>query len=134
MITKLKKVAAGEGLPFGDRTMTYNSRPAQELGKWAEEEGKGDAFHQAMFRAYFAEGRNIADEAVLLDVAASVTLEKEMARKVLQEKTYKKEVDQDWRRAYDLGITAAPTFLMGFSRLVGAQAYEVLERFILNNT
>ena len=31
MIARLRDVAAEEGLPFGERNMTYNSRPAQEL-------------------------------------------------------------------------------------------------------
>ena len=123
-------MAASENLPFGDRTMTYNSRLAQELGKWAEHQEKGDAFHEAMFRTYFAEGRNIADEAVLLDVAASVTLDTDEAKQIMHAGVFKDAVDQDWQHAYELGITAAPTFLMDFRRLVGAQSYEVLEKFV----
>lgn len=132
MMVKLKKVAASENLAFGERTMTYNSRLAQELGKWAEVEGRGDAFHQAMFKAYFAEGKNIADEEVLLDVAASVSLDKVEAKRIFRDRVFKDAVDVDWRRAFELGITAAPTFLMDIRRLVGAQSYEVLERFISN--
>jgi predicted DsbA family dithiol-disulfide isomerase len=130
MMLKLKKVAASEDLHFGGRTMTYNSRLAQELGKWAEAEGKGDAFHQTMFRAYFAEGLNIAEEGVLLDVAASVSLDEVEAKIILRDRVFKDAVDDDWRRAFDLGITAAPTFLMDTRRLVGAQTYDVLVRFV----
>jgi predicted DsbA family dithiol-disulfide isomerase len=39
---RLKKAARELGLPWSDREMTYNSRLAQELGKWAEQEGRGD--------------------------------------------------------------------------------------------
>jgi predicted DsbA family dithiol-disulfide isomerase len=131
MMLHLKKVAASEGLPFGDRAMTYNSRLAQELGKWAEAQGRGDAFHHAMFRAYFAEGRNIAQEAVLLEVAASASLDDAGAGRILQGRVFKDAVDDDWRRAVALGITAVPTFLMDGRRLVGAQAYDVLEKFII---
>jgi len=52
---RLMRVAREEGLPFGPRDMTYSSRLAQELGKWAESEGRGKAYHDAVFRAYFAE-------------------------------------------------------------------------------
>lgn len=45
MLARLQQVAGAEGLPFGERTMTYNSRLAQELGKWAEEMDAGDCFH-----------------------------------------------------------------------------------------
>ena len=41
ILARLKSVARAEGLPFGNREMTYNSRPAQELGKWAESRGEG---------------------------------------------------------------------------------------------
>jgi predicted DsbA family dithiol-disulfide isomerase len=42
---RLKQVADELGLPLGDRKMTFNSRLAQELAKWAESKGKGDEFH-----------------------------------------------------------------------------------------
>lgn len=130
MLAHLKRVAAGEGLPFGDRAMTYNSRLAQELGKWAEKKGRGEAFHQAMFQAYFADGRNIAEEAILLDVAVSVSLDVDQARSVIHDRPFRAAVDADWRRSAELGVTAVPTFFMGGRRLVGAQSYQVLEKFV----
>ena len=48
MMQKLRGVADSLGLPLGNRQRTYNSRLAQELGKWAEQEGRGEAFHMAM--------------------------------------------------------------------------------------
>ncbi len=44
MMAHLKQVASGLGLPFGDRKMTYNSRLAQEVGKWANRETKATNF------------------------------------------------------------------------------------------
>ncbi len=67
MMARLKRVAREEGLPLGDRRRTYNSRLAQELGKWAEEKGRGEDFHAAVFRAYFADGKNIGKQQVLAD-------------------------------------------------------------------
>ncbi|MDX2481310.1 MAG: DsbA family oxidoreductase, partial [Desulfuromusa sp.] len=54
VMADLKKKAEGLGLPFQTRTHTYNSRHAQELGKWAEQQGQGDAFRDAVYYAYFA--------------------------------------------------------------------------------
>jgi len=130
-LAQMKTVADAEGLPFGKRTKTYNSRMAQELAKWAEEQGKGDAFHQAAFRAYFADGKNIAEKENLLDIAVSVSLDPGEAGRVVRERTYKEAVDDDWQRAYQLGITAVPTFLSGERRLVGAQSYDALKAFVL---
>ena len=130
MMLKLKSVAESLGLPLGNRRRTYNSRLAQELGKWAEEEGRGDAFHLAVFKAYFADGRNLAGVDLLVEIAETLSLDGTAARRVLEERTHEETVDRDWQRAYDLGITAVPTFLMNGRRLVGAQSYEALEMMV----
>lgn len=110
--------------------MTYNSRLAQELGKWAEKKGAGDAFHDGVFRAYFADGRNIADKNTLSDIANSAGLDANEAREVLAARTFKAAVDADWHRAYESRVTAVPTFLMQGQSLVGAQPYNMLANFV----
>ena len=84
-LAHMKAVADAEGLPFGTRTKTYNSRLAQELGKWAEDQGRGDAFHQAAFRAYFADGKNIAKTENLLDIVAAVSLDTLEAKRIIEQ-------------------------------------------------
>lgn len=119
-----------EGLPYGDRTMTYNSRLAQELGAWADTQPGGEAIHDALFRAYFVDGRNIGDPAVLLEVAAAVGLPVDAARKVLEERTFKAAVDADWEKSHEYGVTGVPTFVAGRQGVVGAQPYEALEALV----
>jgi predicted DsbA family dithiol-disulfide isomerase len=130
MLAHLRNTAHQLGLPFGDRHMTYNSRRAQELGKWAENGGRGDAFHNAVFKAYFANGLNIATDTVLMDIAQSVGLDSQEARTVIEQGQYRDAVDRDWQRSRNMGITAVPTFVMNQQRLVGAQTYQDLTRFI----
>jgi predicted DsbA family dithiol-disulfide isomerase len=130
MLDRLKQTADDLGLPFGRRTMTYNSRRAQELGKWAEEQGLGEAFHQAAFNAYFAEGLNIARFEVLRRIADRVGLDADHAIDVLNTQRYKSAVDQDWQRAGRLGVYAVPTFQIDGRILVGAQTYEALVRLV----
>ena len=113
--------------------MTYNSRLAQELGKWAEKKGSGDAFHDAVFRAYFADGRNIADEKTLGDVVQTVGLNVDEARNVLADRSFKAAVDSDWLRAYESKVAAVPTFFINGQSLVGAQPYPVLANFMQQN-
>ena len=132
MMEHLKQVAFKLGLPFGERKKTYNSRLAQELGKFAEQKGKGDEFHKAMFRAYFVDGQNIGKPSILLELAESIHLSGKDARKVIQDRTYKDAVDLDWKRSYELGVTAVPTFLFNHQRLVGAQNFETLETLLLS--
>ena len=133
MMSRLKKAADELGLPLGKRKKTYNSRLAQELGKWAESKGQGDEFHDAIFRAYFVDGRNIGQVEELVGLAESVGLPGEEAKTVLQSRSFRKEVDSDWQRAHEMGLSAVPTFVIDKQAVVGAQPYEVLEQLLVNN-
>lgn len=130
MYSRMKKLMDEEGLAYGRRTHTYNSRLAQELGKWADTQPGGEAIHDALYKAYFVDGRNIADAEVLVDVAASVGLPVEDARQVLMNRTFSAAIDEDWQKSRDYGVTGVPTFVAGGYGVVGAQPYEVLERLM----
>ena len=131
MLKRLEQTAAGLGLPFGERPMSFNSRRAQEAAKWAESHGKADAFHNAVFRAYFADGKNLHEIETLAAAAESVGLKGVDLEEVLQSKTFKAAVDRDWLRSHHLGITAVPTFRMNEENLIGAQPYEQLAAFMI---
>jgi len=130
MLARLKLTAENLGLPFGTRTMTYNSRKAQELGKWAESLGRGEEFHRQVFQAYFARGSNIAQVAILKGLAADVGLMPEEAAEVIAEGRYAEAVDRDWARSRQMGITAVPTFIYRGRSVVGAQPYEALRELV----
>jgi predicted DsbA family dithiol-disulfide isomerase len=127
---RLKRAAAELGLPWGTRTRTFNSRRAQELGKWAESLNRGDAFHLAVFQAYFVHGLNIAKIRVLAELAESVGLDGRKAEEALAERSYREAVDRDWEYSRACRITAVPTFLAGRRMVVGAQPYEALAEFV----
>lgn len=130
---RLKEAAAELGLPLGERTKTYNTRHAQELAKWAETQGVGEAFHRAVFKAYFVDGVNIGKLDELVKIAEGLGLSGEAARKALLLRTYQFAVDDDWARAREMGITAVPTFVVGRNRVTGAQPYKVMEKFVREN-
>ena len=119
-----------EGLPFGERKKTFNSRLAQELAKWAESEGQGDEFHAAVFRSYFVHGENIGKIDTLVELAESVNLSGKDAEAVLKTRAFKLDVDKDWARSRELGVKAVPTFVCDKQIVVGAQPYETLERLV----
>ena len=119
-----------EGLPYGERTHTYNSRLAQELGKWADTQAGGAALHDAIYKAYFVEGKNIGDLETLVALAQSAGLSAEAARKVLSERSFKDAIDEDWSSSRKAGVTGVPTFAAGGYGVVGAQPYEVLEELM----
>jgi predicted DsbA family dithiol-disulfide isomerase len=130
MQARLIKVAAAEGLPLANRTRTYNSRLAQELGKWAESMAMGDLFRKAVYRAYFVDGSNIALVDELIRIAKSVGLPVDEARAVLTERRFASVVDADWQRASEMRITAVPTHLCNGRRLAGFSSYDDFVRLI----
>jgi predicted DsbA family dithiol-disulfide isomerase len=130
MHAQMKARMDAEGLPYGERTMTYNSRLAQELGKWADTQPGGEAVHDAFFRAYFVEARDISDVEVMLDIVKSAGLSVDAAREVLDKRTFKDAVDADWKLSREYGITGVPTFVVGRRGVVGAQPYEALEELV----
>ena len=129
----LKQTAKGLGLPFSSPKMIYNSRSAQELSAWAESEDKGDAFLQALYNAYFVDGKNIAKIPLLADIAASVGLPAESVATVLDACAFRENVDRDWAMAEEMNILVLPTFVVNQERLVGAQPYHKLQRWVAKN-
>jgi predicted DsbA family dithiol-disulfide isomerase len=120
-----------EGLPYNaERNMSYNSRLAQELSKWGESKGKSDEIHDALFRAYFVDVKNIGKLEPLVEIAQQVGLPVDEATDALLSRSFKDAVDNDWRRCAAVGVNAVPTFLAGRYLMVGAQPYEELERLV----
>ena len=128
--TRMKGLMDEEGLPYGERTHTYNSRLAQELGKWADTQPGGAAIHDALYKAYFVEARNIGDVEILVEIAAAVGLSADDARKALADRSFKDAVDADWAKSREYGVTGVPTFVAGGYGVVGAQPYEALEQLV----
>jgi predicted DsbA family dithiol-disulfide isomerase len=129
MHSRMKSLMDAEGLPYARRERTYNSRLAQELGKWGDFAGR-PAVHDALYRAYFVDGADIGSVEVLVGVAARVGLPADEARRILSERSFGAAVDRDWAHARALGITGVPTFVAGARAVVGAQPYEVLEQLL----
>jgi len=130
MASRLKDLMVEEGLPYGDRTHTYNSRLAQELGKWAESQPGGEAIHLPLFQKYFVDNLNIGSVDVLVETAREAGLDADAARESLTTRACSDAVDADWQRAMALGLNGVPTFVAGGYGLVGAQSYETLEALV----
>ena len=121
MQAQMKARMQAEGLPYG---------LAQELGSWADTQPGGSAIHDALFRAYFVDGRNVGDTDVLVEVAESVGLPAEQAREVLEQRTFREAVDADWALSRQYGVTGVPTYVAGQRGVIGAQPYEALVQLV----
>ena len=130
MKQRMSGLMAEENLAYGNRSQTYNSRFAQELAKWGESFPEGEALNLKLFKAYFGEGRTLAEPVVLLEVAEAAGLERDAAEEVIRKRSFRDAVEADWKRAHELGVTGVPTFVSGNRGLVGAQPYEALVQLI----
>jgi predicted DsbA family dithiol-disulfide isomerase len=111
--------------------MGIHSRAALIGAKYAEAQGKGAEYHDAMFRAYWQRANNIEDVEVLAEIARSIGLERESFLAALQDDRYSAQVDTDIDEAYSYGLTGVPALIFGKRYLVsGAQPYEVLTQVV----
>ena len=130
MYESMKARMDEEGLPYGKRTHTYNSRLAQEIGKWADTQADGRAIHMKLYEAYFVDGQNIGDVDILVAIAEGVGLDGAAAREVLEKRTFEAAIDADWEKSRQYGVTGVPTYVADAKGVVGAQPYEVLEQLM----
>lgn len=131
MQAEMSERMADEGLEYGTRTRTYNSRLAQELGCWADGQQGGGRLHDDLFRAYFVDDVNLAVVDHLVAVVEQAGLDADDARGALRERRFRQAVDDDWARSSQLGITGVPTFVAGGQGVVGAQPYEAIEQLVV---
>jgi predicted DsbA family dithiol-disulfide isomerase len=120
---------AAEGIDFAfDRIMVSpNTLAAHRVIHWAAEDGRQEAVVEALFCAYFLEGRNIGDHAVLTEIAEKAGMDRARVETRLASDEDRREVASEIYSAQKIGVTGVPTFIIA-SRygVVGAQAPETL--------
>lgn len=113
--------------PFG-----IDSRPALVGAKYAEEMGVGAAYHDAVFRAYWQQGRSIEDVAVLTEIAEQVGLAREpFLAALVAGGVWETAVTADIDQAFQYGLSGVPALVFANKYLVsGAQPYDVLTQVV----
>jgi predicted DsbA family dithiol-disulfide isomerase len=126
---RVASVGAEEGIAFAfDRIeISPNTLDAHRLIRWAGEAGRQEQVVEALFRAFFIEGRNLADSAVLAEIAAGAGMDRGDIAARLASDTDRAEVHAAVESAQMMGVTGVPTFVFA-SRyaLVGAQPAEYI--------
>jgi predicted DsbA family dithiol-disulfide isomerase len=122
--------ARGEALGFtfnmGKRSRIYNTFNAHRLLHWAELEGKQVELKNALFKAYFTEGENPSDNALLVRVAASVGLDATRAQAILDSDEFASEVREQEQFYQQSGIHSVPAIILNDRHLIsGGQPPEV---------
>jgi predicted DsbA family dithiol-disulfide isomerase len=132
-MNQLEKISASLGLPLAKRSTISDSRLAQELAKWAETKGRLKEYQNAIYKAYFSDGLNIADKSILSEIAEICGLSKMEALEIMETEAFSEAVDMDWEKSKKLGIMVAPTYVLGGTKLMGSQSYEKLEELMVAN-
>lgn len=119
------------GLELNQGPWGINSRPALIGAKYAEAQGVGPAYHDAVMRAYWLEAQSIADREVLAQLAVASGLARDAFLAALNDPTLEQEVLNDIAWAHNNGINGVPALVFQGKYLVsGAQPYQVLTRVV----
>jgi predicted DsbA family dithiol-disulfide isomerase len=116
------------GLELKSHRWGVKSRYALEGAKYAEEQGLGPAYHEAMFKAHFVEDRDFGDLETLGDLAAEIGLNRAEFLNAVKSRAYAPQVDADISQAQVYGLQGVPATIIEQKYLLsGAQPFEVLD-------
>lgn len=128
MLTKLGK-EVGISYDFEAIKIGPNTLDAHRLIHWASLESREvqDRVVTALFKAYFEEGRNIGDHAVLADLAEASGMDRKLVENLLASEADKDSVVGEIDAAQKMGVNGVPFFIMdGQYAISGAQMPDVL--------
>jgi predicted DsbA family dithiol-disulfide isomerase len=127
ILTQTQATARAEGLPmdFDQGQVRVTTLPAHRLMWLAGREGVQAAVGEALFRAHFVHGRNLAEPQTLIEAAAAGGIPAERVTALLAGEEGREEIEAELARAQALGIQSVPTFVVNDRyALQGAQPPE----------
>ncbi|WP_158963656.1 DsbA family oxidoreductase [Chachezhania sediminis] len=126
-----KAAEAGLTIDFEAMERTPNTLDAHRLIHWAGIEGHQQEAVDALFRAYFQEGRDIGDHEVLGDIADTIGLDAAVVRRLLDSDADKDDIRARDAHSRKMGVTSVPTFIVAGKHAVpGAQPAELWVKVI----
>jgi predicted DsbA family dithiol-disulfide isomerase len=127
MNDQVSAMAAKEGLQYNlDKAVVANSFHAHRFVQLAKKKGKGDAAEEQLFKAYFTDGKNIADHTVLIELGKAIGLDPEELKDMLDSNKYAEEVQRDIYESRQVGARGVPFFVFNQKFAVsGAQDSQV---------
>ncbi len=129
----VQATAKEEGLEFAleKQKRIPNTLDSHRLNHWAHTAGVQDAVVEGIFRAYFMEGQDIGDPAVLVKIAREAGMDAGVVAKLLASDTDRELVLREEAVARRMGVTGVPCFIVD-QRLVmvGAQETDMILRAI----
>jgi predicted DsbA family dithiol-disulfide isomerase len=125
----VNRLAAQVGLQLRLHDRLINSRPALQAAEFAREQGRFDAMHLALLKAYWDEGRDVSDMGVLRELAARAGVDVAGMEAAVNANRFGDYLDARRKEAEELGINGIPAHVIDDRYLVmGAQPYDLFER------
>jgi len=126
----VSQTAKEVGLTYNmDEAVVANSFDAHRLIQLAKKWGKDDVAEEALFKAYFTEGKNISDKDTLTAIGIRIGLDDAEIEQLFSSDAYAKEVQYDIAVAQRLGINGVPFFVLNNKYGVsGAQSPELFQQ------
>lgn len=138
MYQQLIETAKSVGLEFNvDKIVVANTFKAQNLVHFAKAQGKQNEMEESLFKAYFTDGENVDDIAVLINLAQNAGINIDGLKKVLENESFAENVRNDINEAKQIGVRGVPFFVFDRKYAVsGAQDktvfLETLEKTVTN--
>lgn len=105
-----------------DKTVVANSFNAHRFAHFAGTHGKQDEAEEALFKAYFTDGKNIDDLPTLMDLAVQIGLDANSLKDAMERGDHAEDVRRDIYEAQQVGVRGVPFFLFnGKYAVSGAQ-------------
>lgn len=127
MHKNVTEMAKENGLDYHfEKAVLANSYDAHRLIQLAKTNKLGDEAEERIFKAYFTEGKDIADKNILLELGKEIGLIEEDINNVLNSDRFGENVKADIEEAYSIGVKGVPFFVFNRSYTVsGAQPVEI---------
>ncbi len=118
-------IAAGkqEGVPyaFDKITRTPNTTDAHRLIRWSHAENRQHEVVERLFMAYWNEGLDVGDRAVLAKIAGETGMDANEVSRMFEDGTDGGAINAEVSRAYRMGVTGVPCFILARKHgLIGA--------------
>lgn len=107
----LKAYAAEADITLASKRNVSNSHRALELAEFAKDRGRFQDVHERLFTAYFEDGLDIGDEAILAQIATSAGLDPRAWQEEATSGRYRDLVDRTTQLARERGYTSTPTII-----------------------
>jgi len=113
MHERVVEMARNAGLNYNfDKAVVANSFKAHQFIQLAKSNGLGDEAEELLFKSYFTEGKNIADESTLVDLGKEIGLSEVDVIDALSSKEFQFMVNKDIEEARAIGVSGVPFFVL----------------------